>query len=118
MWSYQAEVRQWATALGLPNQARPDSQGICFLGKVRFADFLARHLGTWPGAFLEAESGRVLGYHQGFWFYTQGQRKGVHLSGGPWCRHCLSLALFCRALAGPCRTLSCSCGAWKAAIGP
>ena len=82
--AFQAEVRRWAAELGLPNQARPDSQGICFLGKVRFADFLRRHLGTWPGAFLEAESGEVVGYHEGFWFYTLGQRKGIHLSGGPW----------------------------------
>ena len=78
-------MRRWAAAFGLPNQARPDSQGICFLGKVRFGDFVRRHLGTWPGAFLEAETGALVGYHEGFWFYTQGQRKGIHLSGGPWC---------------------------------
>ena len=81
----QAEVRQLAAAYGLPNNKRPDSQGICFLGKVRFEQFVAEHLGHWRGPILEEESGTVLGYHDGFWFHTIGQRRGIHLSGGPWC---------------------------------
>jgi tRNA-5-taurinomethyluridine 2-sulfurtransferase len=28
------EVRKLAAQMGLPNQGRKDSQGICFLGKV------------------------------------------------------------------------------------
>lgn len=81
---HQGEVRRWAAALGLPNQGRRDSQGICFLGKVRFSEFVRQHLGTWPGAILEEETGEVMGFHEGFWFYTLGQRKGILLSGGPW----------------------------------
>ena len=80
----QGEVRRWAAALQLPNQARRDSQGICFLGKVRFSEFVREHLGSWPGAIIEEETGELLGHHEGFWFYTLGQRKGIHLSGGPW----------------------------------
>jgi hypothetical protein len=30
------------------------------------------------------ESGQVLGVHQGYWFYTVGQRGGIKLPGGPW----------------------------------
>lgn len=41
-------------------------------------------MGEWPGPIVEEESGEVLGYHQGFWFHTVGQRRGVPLSGGPW----------------------------------
>ena len=78
-------MRQLAAAAALPNQARRDSQGICFLGKVRFSEFIREHLGTWRGAFLEEETGRIVGYHEGFWFYTLGQRKGIPLHGGPWC---------------------------------
>ncbi len=81
---FQAEVRQLAVAAALPNQARRDSQGICFLGKVRFSEFVREHLGTWHGAFLEEETNEIVGYHEGFWFYTLGQRKGIPLSGGPW----------------------------------
>ncbi|BDA43875.1 probable tRNA-specific 2-thiouridylase MnmA at C-terminar half [Coccomyxa sp. Obi] len=78
------EVRRWAAELQLPNQARRDSQGICFLGKVRFSEFVREHLGTWPGPIVEEETGDVVGHHDGFWFYTLGQRKGIYLSGGPW----------------------------------
>eukprot|EP00271_Cylindrocystis_brebissonii_P010155 TRINITY_DN26256_c0_g1_i1.p1 TRINITY_DN26256_c0_g1~~TRINITY_DN26256_c0_g1_i1.p1 ORF type:complete len:737 (+),score=102.04 TRINITY_DN26256_c0_g1_i1:200-2410(+) len=80
----KAQVRQLAEDLGLPNQKRPDSQGICFLGKVRFDEFVARHLGEKVGRIVEAESGDVLGTHRGFWFHTVGQRQGLRLSGGPW----------------------------------
>ncbi|KAK9843732.1 hypothetical protein WJX81_003952 [Elliptochloris bilobata] len=80
----KAEVRRLAAEAGLPNQARPDSQGICFLGKVRFGEFLREHLGTWPGALVDEESGAVLGLHDGFWFFTPGQRRGIGLPGGPW----------------------------------
>ena len=68
----------------LPNCDRPDSQGICFLGKLKFEQFLEHYLGTWAGPIMEAESGRFLGTHRGFWFYTIGQRKGLALPGGPW----------------------------------
>eukprot|EP00899_Mesostigma_viride_P007623 jgi/Mesvir1/16862/Mv15747-RA.1 len=79
-------VRELAstTLLALPNAARPDSQGICFLGKVKFDEFVAGHLGERPGSLVEAETGKEWGRHKGFWFYTIGQRKGLGLAGGPW----------------------------------
>lgn len=78
------QVRALAAAADLPNKARKDSQGICFLGKVKFSEFIREHLGEWPGPIVEEESDEVLGYHRGFWFHTVGQRKGVPLHGGPW----------------------------------
>lgn len=80
----KVEVRQIADKLGLPNKQRKDSQGICFLGKVKFSDFINRHLGERDGRILEAETGSHLGSHKGFWFYTIGQRQGLRLSDGPW----------------------------------
>jgi len=80
----KARVRELANEYNLPNKARKDSQGICFLGKIKFDDFLEHRLGRQPGLFLEYETGLVLGKHRGFWFYTLGQRKGLGLSGGPW----------------------------------
>ena len=80
----KADVRRLAAAERLPNQARPDSQGICFLGKVQFTEFVREHLGDWPGPMVEEESGLVVGFHDGYWFYTLGQRKGIQLAGGPW----------------------------------
>ncbi|XP_017983485.1 PREDICTED: tRNA-specific 2-thiouridylase MnmA isoform X1 [Theobroma cacao] len=78
------EVRQLAAKFDLPNKDRKDSQGICFLGKIRFSDFVARHIGEMEGIILEAETGDFLGKHRGFWFYTIGQRQGLRLPGGPW----------------------------------
>ncbi|QHO39078.1 tRNA-specific 2-thiouridylase MnmA [Arachis hypogaea] len=78
------EVRRLATEFDLPNKDRKDSQGICFLGKIRFSEFVARHIGEREGIILEAETGDFLGKHRGFWFYTIGQRQGLRLPGGPW----------------------------------
>ncbi|ERN11789.1 hypothetical protein AMTR_s00022p00251260 [Amborella trichopoda] len=78
------EVRRLAAKMGLPNKDRKDSQGICFLGKLKFSDFVTRHIGEMEGVLLEAETGDFLGKHQGYWFYTIGQRQGLRLPGGPW----------------------------------
>ncbi len=78
------EVRELAQKYDLPTQSRKDSQGICFLGKFEFSEFLKAHLGCNNGNIIEFESGKVLGQHEGFWFYTIGQRQGLGLSGGPW----------------------------------
>lgn len=78
------EVRSLAKKYNLANQDRKDSQGICFLGKFKYNDFLKFHLGEKPGDILEFETGKKLGEHEGFWYYTLGQRKGIKLSGGPW----------------------------------
>lgn len=80
----KAEVRQIAQEIKLPNASRKDSQGICFLGKINYNDFLKRHLGERPGPIIDIASGKKIGTHKGFWFHTIGQRKGLGLSGGPW----------------------------------
>ncbi len=73
----KSEVRAMAYDLGLPNAARKDSQGICFLGKVDINRFLAQYIPEQPGPILHAEDGRELGRHQGLHNYTIGQRKGI-----------------------------------------
>lgn len=78
------EVRDLAQHYKLPTKDRKDSQGICFLGKISFNQFLEHYLGTQVGDIVEEETGAVLGAHNGFWFHTVGQRKGLGLSGGPW----------------------------------
>lgn len=80
----KAKVREIAVMQNLPNAYRRDSQGICFLGKINYNDFIRRHLGEKPGPIIEIETGRKLGEHRGVWFHTIGQRKGLGLSGGPW----------------------------------
>lgn len=80
----KSRVREIAVETRMPNAFRKDSQGICFLGKINYNDFIRRHLGERPGPIVEIETGRVLGRHKGYWFHTIGQRKGLGLSGGPW----------------------------------
>ncbi len=80
----KSEVRRIAKDADLPNASRKDSQGICFLGKIDYSDFIARHLGEKEGPVIEIETGKKIGVHKGYWFYTIGQRKGLGLSGGPW----------------------------------
>lgn len=78
------EVRKLAQKFELPNALRKDSQGICFLGKIPFDAFLKYHLGEKKGNLVEYETGKILGEHPGFWYFTVGQRQGIGLSGGPW----------------------------------
>jgi tRNA-specific 2-thiouridylase len=80
----KAEVRAVAHAYDLPTKNRKDSQGICFLGKLKFAEFVKHHVGVKPGGLIEFETGKKMGSHEGFWFYTIGQRQGLGLAGGPW----------------------------------
>ncbi len=78
------EVRELAHRYDLPNQARKDSQGICFLGKIKYPEFVKHHFGERPGDLINADTGEKIGEHKGYWFYTVGQRKGIELSHGPW----------------------------------
>lgn len=80
----KSEVRRIASEINLPNARRKDSQGICFLGKIDYNEFLRRHLGERPGPIVDVAGGKTIGEHRGYWFHTIGQRKGLGLSGGPW----------------------------------
>lgn len=78
------EIRRMAENYNLPNMSRKDSQGICFLGKIKFRDFIRHHLGDAPGDIIDINTGRKLGNHNGYYYYTIGQRSGLGLGGGPW----------------------------------
>jgi tRNA-specific 2-thiouridylase len=78
------EVREIAEREHLVNAKRKDSQGICFLGKINYNDYLRRYLGELSGDVVELETGKIIGHHKGHWFHTIGQRKGMGLGGGPW----------------------------------
>ena len=80
----KSQVRAIAEEEHLPNAHRKDSQGICFLGKINYNDFLEKYLGKKKGDIIDFETGNKIGEHDGFWFHTIGQRKGLGLSGGPW----------------------------------
>jgi tRNA-specific 2-thiouridylase len=73
------EVRQLAKKFKLPTAAKPDSQGICFIGDIDVRGFVRDHLGSKPGNVLDTE-GNVIGDHDGVWFFTIGQRHGFRLN--------------------------------------
>jgi tRNA-uridine 2-sulfurtransferase len=76
----KTEVRAIAHRIGLPNAAKRDSTGICFIGERPFREFLNRYLPTKPGP-IRTPEGRVVGEHVGLSFYTLGQRKGIGIGG-------------------------------------
>lgn len=78
------EVRHIAEREHLVNARRKDSQGICFLGKINYNDYIRRYLGENPGDVFELETGKLIGKHRGLWFHTIGQRHGLGFGGGPW----------------------------------
>jgi len=78
------EVRELAKEFGLLNKDRKDSQGICFLGQIKFNEFVKHHLGEIKGDIVDIDNGKKVGKHKGYYFYTIGQRSGLGLSGGPW----------------------------------
>lgn len=80
----KSQVRTLAKEWDLPTKDRPDSQGLCFLGKINYGDFMRHHLGEREGDIVNADTGVVVGRHKGYWLYTIGQRHKLNLSGGPW----------------------------------
>lgn len=80
----KTEIRNFAEKFDLPNKSRKDSQGICFLGQVKFAEFIKHHLGIKKGEIADITSGKIMGEHDGYYYYTIGQRSGLGLGGGPW----------------------------------
>lgn len=104
----KSEVRKIADKIGLVTANKKDSQGLCFVGKIRLPEFLQQQLKPKRGeivevptsleqysaydTFLEVEQlaapftynkidGRVVGEHNGAHYYTVGQRKGLGVGG-------------------------------------
>ena len=80
----KSQVREVAARHELATHDKKDSQGICFLGQIKFKDFIKFHLGEHPGDMVDFDTGKVMGKHSGYYYYTIGQRSGLGLSGGPW----------------------------------
>jgi tRNA-specific 2-thiouridylase len=75
----KSEVRELATKYALPTAQKPDSQGICFVGKIDFHEFLRKKNEAHPGAIVDKD-GKKLGEHDGLDAYTIGQRHGLFVT--------------------------------------
>lgn len=80
------EVRRIAEDLGIPVADKKDSTGICFIGERNFREFLKNYLPMKEGDIIDLADGKVIGRHQGVYYYTLGQRKGFAVGGenGPY----------------------------------
>lgn len=75
----KSEVRAIAERFQLPTATKPDSQGICFVGKLDFHEFLRKKNPPTPGEIVD-QDGNVLGKHDGLDGYTIGQRHGLFVT--------------------------------------
>lgn len=75
------EIRNIARKYNLPVANKPDSQDICFIPDGNYKKFLEEHAKFTPkkGNIVNKE-GKVLGKHNGLYYYTIGQRKGLGIS--------------------------------------
>jgi len=75
------EVRTLASEFKLPTAYKPDSQGICFIGKIRVADFLRARIEPHKGEIRDIATDKIVGNHDGIEFFTIGQREGLGIGG-------------------------------------
>ena len=82
---YKRDVRRLAQEAQLPNFAKKDSTGICFVGERPFREFLSRYLPAQPGEIRALDSDKPIGRHEGLMYHTLGQRKGLRIGGVKGC---------------------------------
>lgn len=75
------QIRKIAKDAKLPTANKPDSQGICFIGEVNITELLKTVIKPKKGDIITTE-GEKIGEHEGVWYYTIGQRKGIKVGGG------------------------------------
>lgn len=75
------QVREMAQKFGLITAKKPDSQGICFVGEVEMKQFLKQRIKPRKGDIITID-GKKIGEHEGVWYYTIGQRRGIGVGGG------------------------------------
>ncbi len=73
-------VRELAEQAGLVTYDKKDSTGICFIGEQPFRQFLQRYIPPDPGP-IKTTEGKVIGEHEGVFYYTLGQRQGLGIGG-------------------------------------
>jgi tRNA-specific 2-thiouridylase len=77
----KADVRAIAFKLGLAVAAKKDSTGVCFIGERHFKLFLKNYIPAQPGPIVDVVTRDELGRHEGVFYYTIGQRRGLGIGG-------------------------------------
>lgn len=73
-------VRMLAKKYDLSTAEKKDSTGICFIGERNFRKFLSEYLPMKQGDIVDTE-GNIVGKHDGVFYYTIGQRRGLGIGG-------------------------------------
>ncbi|MEG2541206.1 MAG: tRNA 2-thiouridine(34) synthase MnmA [Clostridia bacterium] len=76
----KGSVREYARKLGIPVAEKKDSTGICFIGERKFREFLSKYIPMHAGNIVTAD-GNIVGRHNGVYYYTIGQRRGLGIGG-------------------------------------
>ncbi|PIS05053.1 MAG: tRNA 2-thiouridine(34) synthase MnmA [Candidatus Buchananbacteria bacterium CG10_big_fil_rev_8_21_14_0_10_42_9] len=76
----KSEVRQIAKKLKFPNADKKDSQGLCFIGHINVKKFLEQKIKPKKGDIVDTTGDKV-GEHEGVWYFTIGQRRGIKIGG-------------------------------------
>jgi len=72
------QVREMAEGKNFANNAKADSQDICFVPDGNYGDFIEAYAGkSWPAGDIVGADGKALGRHRGIIRYTIGQRRGL-----------------------------------------
>jgi tRNA-specific 2-thiouridylase len=77
----KSEVRKMAKKFNLPTAEKKDSQGVCFIGSLDMKNFLKFYIKPKKGKILDLQ-GNFVGYHDGIFYYTIGQRHGLNIGNG------------------------------------
>lgn len=77
----KSDVRKIAKELHLNIADKKDSTGICFIGERNFKEFLKNYIPAQEGNIVDVATNKIIGKHQGVYYYTIGQRKGLNIGG-------------------------------------
>ncbi len=77
----KSEVRRIARELHLNIADKKDSTGICFIGERNFKEFLKNYIPAQEGNIVDIATNQIVGRHQGVYYYTIGQRRGLNIGG-------------------------------------
>jgi tRNA-specific 2-thiouridylase len=72
------KVRELARSFGLSTAEKKDSQGLCFIGKIDVKEFLSHYIEPKIGEVID-KTGKVIGTHDGAFFFTLGERHGFSI---------------------------------------
>ncbi len=75
------EVRDIASKLDLAVANKKDSTGVCFIGERNFREFLKNYIPAQKGDIVDIDTNKVIGKHNGVYYYTIGQHKGLGIGG-------------------------------------